>query len=518
MILLVHHNGKIIGQILKDDQRIEFDSIDFVSVFWEVATKFPEELICWVEKSLLNDLNIGKLEEIFYHDLIMASYAVKSKFLPESIGYVDQLPFINVDSAVRYPTWRMSSDVGGINAKTLLRFKEFFSSENSFDGLLNSIAKLGQQNELFCYSDPALLKLTTTASPKPIATSRQLFGFVKQHYKSIWVFVLFWCLWHYERKFYFWPLLISLFERKYFKKQIDLPKIKMPNEVDVSDETIDVLIPTIGRPQHLLQVVKDLKEQTLLPKRVIIIEQDPDPESVSELSELEAQEWPFEIIHHFTHRTGACMARNAGLKEVKANWVFLADDDIRIPKDLFEKSFVELYRLGADCLNYNCRQPGEGTVFKKIKQWGSFGSGTSIVKSRFVHQNDFSEVFEHGYGEDADYGMKLRASGCDIIYHPDLQIQHLKAPMGGFRKKPVLDWEKEDPLPKPAPTLMIFAKKYFTREELKGFKISLFLKYYGKQKKQNLVSYYREMNKRWKRSEFWAEKLIEENPKKAVSV
>ncbi|UJH92503.1 hypothetical protein LZ575_08455 [Antarcticibacterium sp. 1MA-6-2] len=104
-------------------------------------------------------------------------------------------------------------------------------------------------------------------------------------------------------------------------------------------------------------------------------------------------------------------------------------------KDILAKTLDEAFRLNINCINLNCKQPGEKTIFHKVKQWGSFGSGTSMVRSRFVKGLRFSEVFEHGYGEDADFGMKLRKAGCDIIYHPLLEIKHLKAPVGGFRKK-----------------------------------------------------------------------------------
>jgi len=158
----------------------------------------------------------------------------------------------------------------------------------------------------------------------------------------------------------------------------------------------------------------------------------------------------------------------------------------------------------------NCKQKGEETIFKKIKQWGSFGSGTSVVKSIFAKQCAFSSIYEHGYGEDADFGMQLRQLGCDIIYHPEIEILHLKAPMGGFREKPVLAWEQEQPLPKPSPTLMAFALKYYTPQQIRGFKTSLFLKYYNKQSVKNPFLYVSEMRKRWEKSEEWAGKLLEE--------
>jgi GT2 family glycosyltransferase len=40
-------------------------------------------------------------------------------------------------------------------------------------------------------------------------------------------------------------------------------------------------------------------------------------------------------------------------------------------------------------------------------------------------------VLNFGYGEDNDFGMKLRNQGHDVSYLPKPQILHLKAPMGG---------------------------------------------------------------------------------------
>jgi GT2 family glycosyltransferase len=34
---------------------------------------------------------------------------------------------------------------------------------------------------------------------------------------------------------------------------------------------------------------------------------------------------------------------------------------------------------------------------------------------------------------DNDFGMQLRNQGHDVLYLPEPQILHLKAPMGGFR-------------------------------------------------------------------------------------
>jgi hypothetical protein len=511
MIILIHQKAQQVVKVMKGETEIKISDTLCTKAFWELAGKFPEEIIAWCEEKYYADLNLEQWSQIFHQDLIMASYAVENAFLPDSIGYIDQLPFVNVNRKVLYATWQMSSDVGGIKGETLLKFKSQFEGNKDFDFLLNSIAKIGQQNGLFCYSARCLVSQPSDKKPESTATSSQLFSFVYCYYKTIWLSVLFWCYWKYENEFPLKAYLRAFLKEKCFLQKVDLSAIKIQStKISETSTSVDVIIPTMGRPEYLLQVLEDLSLQSLLPKKVIVVEQNPDVNSISELPELYSQTWPFEITHHFIHQTGACNSRNIALKEVDSNLVFFADDDIRFEPDLLEKVVTEMNRLGVSSINMNCKQKGEKTIFKKIKQWGSFGSGTSIVKSIFAKQCAFSSIYEHGYGEDADFGMQLRNAGCDIIYHPEIEILHLKAPMGGFREKPLLAWEQEQPLPKPSPTLMAFAFKYYTPQQIKGFKTSLFLKYYNKQSIKNPFVYFKSMRFRWKKSELWAGKLMKE--------
>ena len=475
----------------------------------ELAEKFPDEVIGWCEEAFQGNLAIEEWNRIFHHNLIMASYAVKTSFLPESIGYIDQLPFVNVNREVYYPTWQMSSDMGGITGKVLLRFKYLFEKISSFEYLLNSLAKTGQQNGLFCYSNPALTNEDIIANPVPGASFGQLFSFVFQHYTNFWTSVLLWCLWKHEKKFPFAAYLKSFSRDKMFGAEVDLSAFTPALSEKNNESSIDVIIPTLSRKEYLHQMLEDLKAQTFLPKNVIIVEQNPERGTQSQLADIIRNQWPFEIIHHFIHKTGACNARNLAINEVQSEWIFFADDDIRLQPDLVKKAMEEVMRYQISAVNINCKQPGEETVFHKVKQWGSFGAGTSIVKSSFAQQCRFSKVFEYGFGEDADFGMQLRNNGSDIIYHPQLQILHLKAPTGGFRKKQVLPWEQGKSLPKPSPTLMAYAMKHYTPEQLNGYKISLFLKFYGRQREKNPVKYLRQMRKRWKISEEWANMILQ---------
>lgn len=510
MILIIHKEGGLVKNIVADCETLsDYALHPITEVFWELAEKHPDQLIAWCEEQVVININIENAwSEVFQNNHTMASFGINTCFFSEAIGYIDQLPFVNINRKIQYPTWQMSSDIGGVNGAALLKFKALLKDVKDFNYLLNSIAKIGQQNGLLCYSAPSLVKCPTLVSPIPIASTSQLFSFVFQHYNTIWTSVLFWCLVKYENNLTIIPYLKAFFYKKKFKRTIDLDEISGNGKKSKIEEfSIDVIIPTLGRKEYLKQVLIDLKSQTLLPKKVIIIEQNPDSKSKPELNEIINQDYPFKITHHFIHQVGACNARNLAIKEVNSNWVFFADDDIRMKSDILQKASMEILKYGFSAINFNCKQINEITVFPKIKQWGSFGGGTSIVKSDYAKKCEFSLVYENGYGEDADYGMQLRNIGCDIIYHPNIEILHLKAPIGGFREKPELPWDRDAPLPKPSPTLMTYVHSYYNPSQILGFKTSLFLKFYPRQSIKNPFLYLKEMQFRWKKSEFWANKL-----------
>lgn len=114
---------------------------------------------------------------------------------------------------------------------------------------------------------------------------------------------------------------------------------------------------------------------------------------------------------------------------------------------------------------------------------------------------------EFGYGEDFDFGMQLRKLGEDVLYLPTPEIIHLKAPIGGFRTKPVLPWHAELVQPKPSPTVLLSILTHNTKEQLLGYKTTLFIKYYKFQNIKNPFRYYRFFKTQWGRSVFWANEL-----------
>ena len=510
MIFLVHNQAKTLVFCKKKEQELSLKAETISDAFWELAALYPEELIIWIEKGQQSNFNKDLVAKIFHNDLIMASFAAETRFLDDRIGYVDELPFVHVNRDVKYPSWLMSADVGGIKGKVLLKFRSHFQHIKNFEYLLNAVAKIGQQNGLFSYSDPSLVQ-SVNSTIKYTATTRQLFQFVSQFYKKPRLAVLGWCFKKYEEEKFVSSFLTNYMQPSFFNQTIKLSDIEIhSNNCNSPEKSIDVIIPTIGRPEHLLNVLKDLRRQTLLPTKVIIVEQKPELDAVSDFN-FNPKDWPFEIIHMFTHQTGACKARNRALSQVSSKWIFLADDDILIEDRLLEKAIEESNRLNTAVLNFNCLQVGEKSVYNSIKQWGSFGSGTSFLKTSEIDNLKFDEHFEYGYGEDMDYGIQLRNKGVDIIFHPNILLTHLKAPLGGFRMKIKKAWENNELQPKPSPTMMSYIKKNYTIFQIRGYKTVLWLKFYSAQSIKNPIRYRKEMQKRWEASEAWADQLLKEN-------
>ncbi|MGK0174915.1 MAG: glycosyltransferase involved in cell wall biosynthesis [Ulvibacter sp.] len=511
MIVVLHQNNRIVRVLNEKLKDLKFDITgSLTNTFFSVAKTHPDDLILWCHEAYFENFNFTNIDQIFHHPKMMVSYSVTNhKYLTERIGYVEDSPFINVKFDVSYPTWLMSSDVGGVHAQVLntLNPKDF--QNKNLDLFLNSVAKIGMPAGLLCYSNPKLLLGDPQPEKETVpASNYQLYRFVKEHYKAGWVFFIFLAQIIYERKLHLFSLIMSFFYlRKKFKVEA-FSKMEGPSK-KLNDETktVDVIIPTLGRKVFLLDVLNDLAAQTILPKRVIIVEQNSDPNAISELDYLTSESWPFQITHRFIHQTGACNARNIAIKELESEWVFMADDDIRIPKNTIEKvlEFFETYKCKVVTLN--CLREGDITFRQPIRQWNSFGSGCSAVASEVVKTTFFNMSFEHGFGEDTDYGMQLRNKGYDVLYNPFIQLKHLKAAVGGFRETIQRPWELSNILPKPSPTIMLYRIKHTTKQQLQAYKVLLFIKYYRKQAVKNPIAYIQKMNMAWNSSVNWANKL-----------
>lgn len=508
MIIIYHKDNRVCSIFDFDNQKqLALTATSISKVLLQIAEQYPNRLLVWCHVFCQRELNVTILSELFHHKKILLSYNSKDNYFPPSIGYIEETPFINVNKKVSYPTWQMSSIVGGIHAEMLIYLRNEIVLENNFDYFLCSVAKLGMPKGLFCYSEPKLLKNEPIVTNFQVASVFELFRFVKQHYNYVWVVLLFFDILIYEKKINFFPFLFSWFYKKR-KSMVKLDHIQIQSSLKVSERNdIDVVIPTIGRKKYLYDILCDLQAQTHLPKNVIIIEQNTSPDSTTELDFVLEEIWAFNIKHTFTHQLGACNARNIGLQQVESEWVFLADDDIRIKSNFIKQALKKSNKFGIKAAVFSCLLAGKKNDYTTISQTTMFGSGCSIVRKSDLENVKFNESLEFGYGEDTDFGLQLRNIGIDIIYFPKPNILHLKAPIGGFRTKPILEWSVEVIQPKPSPTVILIKQLFDTREQISGYKMVFFLKLLKENGLKNSLLFLNLYKKQWKSSLYWAKQL-----------
>jgi len=510
MIVIVHHNNRVV-KVLHDAQVIDgYLDQPLTETFIDLASAYPDFLILWCHQSCEAHINYEGLTEVFHHQRILASFYIGSHYLPEQIGYVERSYYLKINKQVTYPTWLMSSMVGGVHASVVNTVSSILLKTSPFDYYLNSLAKHGMTQGLFCYSSPDLLKENVSISYQPeTASMSTLYQFIKQHYKWVWVYFLTLALCIYEKRLPIAAFLKSLFyKQQHFDFELEQLNIDSLKQVNTTS-TVDVIIPTIGRKQYLYEVLVDLSKQTLLPKHVVIVEQNPDPNATSELDYLTTQDWPFNIKHTFTHQTGVCNARNIALSQVESEWTLLGDDDNRLEADVIASLLEAVTRYGVTVGTTVYLQPHETQTYLNTAQTSIFGAGNSLIKSELIKQVQFDKRYEFNYGEDNDFGMQLRHLGEDVIYFADIKITHLKAPMGGYRTKVKQLWEDDLIQPKPSPTIYLLHGTYFTPKQLQGYQLLLGLKSYKRGHEKNPVKFVKQFKAKWQKSAEWSQKLTQ---------
>lgn len=511
MIVVVHNTKKVTQIVTEDGNLTEFPKKSIGATLFDLAKQYPDEILAWCDERVYSCFDAQTASTLLHHDKMILSFNPNTKeYLSTRFGYVDHASILSIPKNVSFFTWQLSATVGVIKSSLLNVLNDLvLNKDESFNYLLQSLTKRAMPNGLFCYSEPKLLTQAIDFNQKS-SSDYVLFRFVKQHKSFKWLLVLFFNILVYEKRVSILPLIYGLFfaTRKWNKKQLDIVEVCSKKQV-ISSGEIDVIVPTIGRPEHVYHVLCDLRNQSYLPKKVIVVEQNPAPNSTSQLDFLKLESWPFEIDHTFTHQPGACNARNIALSKVASEWVFMCDDDNRFEAALIEKVLANIKQYGVEVLSTSYPQVNERVDYTTIHQTTIFGSGNSFLKSSYLKQVQFDATYEFCYGEDFDFGMQLRKVGADVVYFPSPAIMHLKAPMGGFRIKPVFKWSQDTIQPIPSPTILLNYLKYRTKQQVNAYKTILFFKAVMQNKWRNPFTFVKQKALHWNASLVWANKLKE---------
>lgn len=259
--------------------------------------------------------------------------------------------------------------------------------------------------------------------------------------------------------------------------------------------TVSLVIPTMKRQEYTELLLKDHNAQTYLIKEVIIV--DATPKDERDAKYYNSENFKFDVKVKWQTTKGSCRARNEAINMCTGDYIIFADDDVRVLPDFVEMNIrvLQTYNASAcngldimaDNTNQNLHDLKQKLAILKDNRWKVgvahlFSNANSCVKRTVVEKLVGNDVnFDGGYGEDADFGLRILKLGEVILHNPFSPNLHLKPPVGGYRfwgnqskilgkNRKVQPWELDNPVkyirPVPSPTMSYKFLKHYTPKQI----------------------------------------------------
>ncbi|MDB5725232.1 MAG: glycosyl transferase [Novosphingobium sp.] len=204
------------------------------------------------------------------------------------------------------------------------------------------------------------------------------------------------------------------------------------------------IVATVNRTVPLARLLESLAGQTVVPREVIIVDQNETPLDEAFLQSAAA---PLKLIHlHCPRGRGVSWARNVGWRQAEGEWAVFPDDDCWYPPDYLEKALDRAALTGAEVLCGRATDLSGRTINGRFAKLG----GRIAASQVFVSQIEWNMLVRldalhatGGYDEAISlggatpwqggegYDLLLRAITLDIpcFYDPDLVAHHNELPV-----------------------------------------------------------------------------------------
>ncbi len=209
-----------------------------------------------------------------------------------------------------------------------------------------------------------------------------------------------------------------------------------PKTKDLSKVTVSVIIPTLGRYQYIPDALNSLRQQTVHPFEVIVVDQNPIEERKPELF-AGYENLNLHVI--WQDERGQSLARNTGISQARGEYVFLFDDDSIAQPDLIEQHLIPVLEGYFDVSTGVAVPPPPEKYelpsshrFPRLAQ--TFDTGNCLISLDLLKKmGGLDRNYDFGPGTDADLGTRLYLAGYRILHNPNAIRIHYKAPSGGLR-------------------------------------------------------------------------------------
>jgi glycosyltransferase involved in cell wall biosynthesis len=221
------------------------------------------------------------------------------------------------------------------------------------------------------------------------------------------------------------------------------------------------VIATRNRPGHLLDTVRNLLEQTALPRELCVVDSSEETPARAEIERLCA-EVGLELVYVHPAPRGLTVQRNLGIDRTTGDPVFLVDDDVWMAPDAHEEVLAEYERWGAE-LGGVRGTPLRPAVPNRVLVvwrrlfglggWWPEASGTmragffaevavdlaavrrvehfsgwfmSYRRAVFEHERFDERLSGYGFKEDVDFSYRVWKRGYVLVQTPRARVDHLR--------------------------------------------------------------------------------------------
>ena len=108
---------------------------------------------------------------------------------------------------------------------------------------------------------------------------------------------------------------------------------------------VSVLIPTLDRYKYLIDLLSQLRDQTVQPSEILVVDQTPIEHRREDLP-ARFEDQPIRFL--YLDQPGQCSSRNAGIQIASGDFILFLDDDDAVEPDLIARHLALLDRFGAD--------------------------------------------------------------------------------------------------------------------------------------------------------------------------
>ncbi len=238
-----------------------------------------------------------------------------------------------------------------------------------------------------------------------------------------------------------------------------------PTASELEPGRVTVILPTLGRPGLVADVLDDLRKQTVAPAQIVCVDQNGDAEGPYD----RFGDLPLDVVRQ--RGRGQWLARNAAVERATGDLLLFLDDDSRIGPDFLEAHLRALatYRAdvsaGASLSTVGAPVPANYGFFRVADQ---FDSGNALVRRDAMERiGAFDRRYDRMRSGDADFGTRLYLAGGLAVHNPLAARVHSKAATGGLRSFGSWDSYRQRGLltPRPLPSVVYYSRRFFSARQ-----------------------------------------------------